>query len=229
VGAVRSLSVALSVALAAFMASLALARWAAGELADIAWADRRLEALDRRLAVSSRVGEAKGRVVNELIAGRLTLRQAADRFRELNAWLAPDGNEDLLGLFPVVTGEEAVWRNVLLWARAVAGVHLRRDPPPQNPLGIAARLEARGLPLRYIPAPWGDAVLTETDAPPDKLLTRWRDPSQIAFWQGTVYVEVDRGHGPTDDFGWGECGWRCGRLLFFGDPQMIRRIKAAVR
>jgi hypothetical protein len=106
VSAGRTLSVALFLALAAVTADLALARWAVRDLADIAWEHRREEALDRRLAVTGRVGEAKARVVNELVTG-----PRADR--------------------------------------------------------------------RLRPGGW--------------------------------------------------CGWRCGKLLFFGDPEMIRRIKAAVR
>jgi hypothetical protein len=120
----RTPFVALSVALAVM--GLALARWAAGDLADTLWEDPRREAMDRRMAVTCRVDETKAWVVNELLDGRLTLRQAGDWFREMNAWLAADGNEDLIGPSPVVTGEEAAWRNVLVWARAE--LYRRRDP-----------------------------------------------------------------------------------------------------
>ncbi len=104
-----------------------------------------------------------------------------------------------------------------------------RQPLPDSPIGLAGRLESRGLSLRYIPAPWGDAILTETDAPAEKLLSLWRDPRRIPEWSGTVYVERDRGHGEVDDSGWGECGCRVGNLLIFGDPKLVRRIKSALR
>lgn len=53
-------------------------------------------------------------VVNELIAGRLTLREAVARFRELNAAVP----------FRAVTGEEDLWRNVYFWVK----MDLRGEP-----------------------------------------------------------------------------------------------------
>jgi hypothetical protein len=101
-------------------ACLAVLLWrAAGDanLRALAREARREEALGRRGAASQRVLEAKHQAVNELLAGRITLREAAERFGELNA-LVRDDNDALIGAFPVACGEEALCRNVLSWAEA---------------------------------------------------------------------------------------------------------------
>jgi hypothetical protein len=53
-------------------------------------------------------------VVTEVIAGRLTLCQAAGLFGELNALVTSDGSEDI-GPFRVASGEESLCRNILFW------------------------------------------------------------------------------------------------------------------
>jgi hypothetical protein len=109
-------------------------------------ADRE-EAVARRLAVIGRVTEGKRHFLDELVGGRLTLREAAERFRELNSFF-DDGNADLLGAYPAVTGEEALWRNVLLCARS----ELQGRP------GAAAVLARLGAEYRehfgHDPEPW---------------------------------------------------------------------------
>jgi hypothetical protein len=66
---------------------------------------------------SNHVIGAKDKIIDELIDDRIRLGEAAARFQELNGLVSGDGNEDLVGAFPVVEGEEAVWRTVLLWAK----------------------------------------------------------------------------------------------------------------
>jgi hypothetical protein len=133
--ACRALLAAAAAALAAASACHALARWAAGDLAALAREGRREAAMEQRLAASREVLQAKTAVVHDLIAGRLTLWEAARRFRELNPRLAGGGNADGIGPYRVVSGEEALWRSVLLWienelhhhdGRAVAAPTLAR-------------------------------------------------------------------------------------------------------
>ncbi len=125
-------------ALAAASACLAVAlcRLGAGDLATLVREANRGEAMTRRLATTRRVSEGKHHVVAELIAGRITLREAAERFRELNA-LADDGNDDLIAPFRVVSGEEeALCRNVYFWTEAK--LRHRREPGAAE---ILARLK----------------------------------------------------------------------------------------
>jgi hypothetical protein len=84
--------------------SLLLCR-AAGDanLRALAREARREEALGPRGEASQRVLEAKRQAVDKLLAGRGTLREAAERFRELNA-LVRDDNDALIGAFRVAAG-----------------------------------------------------------------------------------------------------------------------------
>jgi hypothetical protein len=120
---------------------LSLLLWrAAGDtdLLALVWEGQREEALDQRLTASHRLLATKTGVVNELIAGRLTLPEAADRFRELSARVAGDGNDDMIGAYRVVSGEEALCHSVLLWAEA----ELRHGPDPSAAAAVLARLQA---------------------------------------------------------------------------------------
>jgi hypothetical protein len=80
--------------------------------------------------------QAKTEAVAEVIAGRMTLREATARFRELNT-LMDDGNDDAIGPYLVVSEEEPLWRNVLLWVRAE--LYQRRHP---GAAGVLGRLHA---------------------------------------------------------------------------------------
>jgi hypothetical protein len=124
----QTVFVTLVVALVATSLSLALARWAAGDLATLVWEGRREEALAERLAASSRTLQEKAVVVENLIAGRVTLREAAGRFRELHDWVGDDPNNGILGPYLVMSGEEGLWRNVLCWVEAE--LRHRRDRTP---------------------------------------------------------------------------------------------------
>jgi hypothetical protein len=128
---------------------LGLARWSAGDLMTLALQGQLDGALEQRLAACQRLTDGKARAAAELIAGRITLRQAAERFRELNA-LVDDGNDDVVGPYRVVSREEALWRNVLVWVRAE--LRQRRD---QAAAEVLARL---GVEYRerfgHDPGPW---------------------------------------------------------------------------
>jgi hypothetical protein len=58
---------------------------------------------------------ARGAVTNELRAGRLTLVQAAARFRSLNVY-PPDSVPDLRRFLPGATDEERLCRQAIFWA-----------------------------------------------------------------------------------------------------------------
>jgi hypothetical protein len=105
-----------------------LARWAAGDLNAIAWEARREEEMDRELAVVFRINAGKAQVVAEVIAGRCALREAADRFRELDP-------TRLGGL--AFSGEEALWRGIYLDVKEE--VYLRG---PRAAAEVLARLRA---------------------------------------------------------------------------------------
>jgi len=95
---------------------------------------QREAALVRRTEAAWRCTQGKQRIAAEVIAGRVSLREAADRFRELNT-LLDDGNDDLLGTYQRPAGEEGLCRNVIVWVRG----EVRRDPAraPQ----VLSRLE----------------------------------------------------------------------------------------
>jgi hypothetical protein len=87
--------------------------------------ERRQE-LARRWQVALRRDEFKNQICGELIAGRITLREAVRRFEEL-----PEPSErlqdDLRFRFPQGTDEERLWRHVLEWADDLAADHPGRD------------------------------------------------------------------------------------------------------
>jgi hypothetical protein len=90
--------------------------------------DRRREALLRRIA-------AKERVVAELVAGRLTLLQAAARFRDLKG--EPPDLAAPPGLACGCSEGERLCREVMAWADGWLA-----EQAPQRAAAVAARLEA---------------------------------------------------------------------------------------
>jgi hypothetical protein len=92
--------------------------------------------LETRLESSYRRLQAKRAVVSELLAGRLTLLEAAARFRDLDAGL-PEFRDLLLQRYPDVPYEVAVCRQVIEQARSVPRVRT-----PEQEASIVARLEA---------------------------------------------------------------------------------------
>ncbi len=125
--ACRTLAAALAAALVAASLHATLARWAAGDLATIFREAGREEALARRLATAQRFSEGRHRITAELIAGRITLGQAVERVHGLNALIRQGDGEDGAAPFLLAGGEEALWRNVLLWAETWAGQRRASD------------------------------------------------------------------------------------------------------
>jgi hypothetical protein len=137
----RILFVAITVAgLAASSAllSFGVVRWAAGDLATIAREARRERMMERELVVTSCVYAGKRRVAAEMLAGRCMLREAADRFRVLNATRVEglDGRE-AVPPYRMFSGEEGLWRNVYFFVEEQAAPW-RHEPAAE----ILARLKA---------------------------------------------------------------------------------------
>src|SRR5262249_10337980 len=115
---------------------------------------------------------------------------------------------------------------------APAGHCLRREPPPRTPHHVAAPLQERGLPVRFLsPPPVGPGVpspvayLTGTEQSLEEIQAlpfgRW------ARWQGTVYCGREEGPDyPTPPVAFGDQRHhlRRGQLVFYGDPELLRQI-----
>jgi hypothetical protein len=157
----RTLLIAVTSFILAASACLALNHWTAVDLVNYFEEGQRVGALDQRIAAGRDLLSAKNEVLNELLAGRLTLRQAAARFGELDT-LMQDGNDELVGPFRVVQGEEALCRCVLGWAETA--LYWRGDEA--NKAKVMARLkEEYRRRFGHDPRPWTRAVGTE--APPE--------------------------------------------------------------
>jgi hypothetical protein len=113
--AYRTLFLALAAALVGASTYFLLGRPVAGDLLILTSETDLEEPLARRLESARRLSDGKHQIVAELIAGRIDLEKAAHRFEELNALMSGDGNEDLIGTYRVVRGEEALWLSVLAW------------------------------------------------------------------------------------------------------------------
>jgi hypothetical protein len=99
------------------------------------------EALRTRDRAAQSNLEDKRRVVLELADGKLTLAEAAERFRGFQARM-DDGNDDLLGTYSAMpTGTDAVYRHVLTWVKT----QLRDDPRRDAVVGrLEKELAGRG-------------------------------------------------------------------------------------
>jgi hypothetical protein len=111
----RTLLVALAAGLAAAFAHFNLAGRTTGDLLTLVRALDFAEVLDGRMTVAQQFSMGKRQAAAELIAGRITFRQAVERFSQLHA-LVEDGNgRDGVAPFRLASGEEALWHNVLIW------------------------------------------------------------------------------------------------------------------
>jgi hypothetical protein len=100
------------------------------ETCRILWVEQvRRDALLARDRTAMASLEIKKKTVEEIVAGRLTLQEAADRFRASQEAL-DDGLDDLVGHYKVVPSEEAN-QHVILWVSSV----LRKDPRKAEVLG----------------------------------------------------------------------------------------------
>ena len=82
----------------------------------LAQAVRRGEELDDRSEASRRSSEGKHRLAAELAAGRMTLREAAPRFRELNARFR-DLNSQVLRTYRGASDEERFCQYAIAWTK----------------------------------------------------------------------------------------------------------------
>jgi len=96
--------------------------------------NRRGEVLASRTGVVRRCTEGKREVTLEVIAGRLTLPEAAERFRELHE-TRDEGYEDSPPPGPDHRDEEAMCLNVIVWVAA----ELHENPPRARV--VVSRLE----------------------------------------------------------------------------------------
>lgn len=94
---------------------------------------RRCEALDARDAVCRRYNEAKQAVTDEVIAGRLSLTEAAERFAQLGELFDADAGP--LAAYKAPAGEQALCGNVIIWVAA------SRADPAGRQAEARARLE----------------------------------------------------------------------------------------
>jgi hypothetical protein len=106
---------------------------------------RRSEALAAREEASRRYNEAKQAVTGEVIAGRLSLAEAAERFALLNGLL--DGDGAALAPYQGPVGEQALCANVIVWVSAtlprgssrLASVQARLEAEYRERFGAAPR------------------------------------------------------------------------------------------
>ncbi|HZY83920.1 MAG TPA: hypothetical protein VFE78_03760 [Gemmataceae bacterium] len=95
---------------------------------------QRGEALSSRDEAVRRCLTAKTRITAEVVAGRLGLTEAAAAFQEWNETVK-DGNEHWVGVYRTAEDEEAVCRNVIVWAANAT----ERDPERRD--AVVGRLE----------------------------------------------------------------------------------------
>jgi hypothetical protein len=87
------------------------------ELSQLLFESRRSEALRLRSEMVTRNIDIKRTIVADIIAGRLSLREAAVRFQEANC-LVENNDPDLLPDYQIPATEEGVYQQVLAWMRS---------------------------------------------------------------------------------------------------------------
>jgi hypothetical protein len=133
------------------------------------------------------------------------------------------------------------WVIVVAFAVLVVGVTLasRLLRPPRSPprtLGELAEVLRRSDPPLYA-VPMADhsseegVYICERPRPREDLQWLRRSPKHAARWRGVVFCERAGGaiRVPEDQLeSWGEHGLRVGPFVLFGDPALLRRIRAAI-
>jgi len=84
------------------------------DLSRLLFESRRSEALRIRAEMSLYSDEVKRTIVAEIVAGRLTLHEAAVRFQEANH-LVENNDRDLLPDYQIPGTEQGVYQQVLAW------------------------------------------------------------------------------------------------------------------
>jgi hypothetical protein len=115
----------------------------------------------------------------------------------------------------------------------------RRRPPEEGPRlddwdvpRLVDHLSKQGLELRVVSTQnrstsLHNAYLTTTDKKWGELNHMLKVPEQAEGWRGTLYVE--RSH-DTDvrAFYWGDCCLVAGPFVFFGDRDLLARVRAVL-
>ena len=108
-----------AVAVVLFVGLFSLIALRFGKQSDLSWLLlelRRSEAMRIRNEMVTHHFEVKRTIVAEIVAGRLTLHEAAVRFQEANH-LVENNDRDLLPDFQIPATEEGVSQQVLVWTR----------------------------------------------------------------------------------------------------------------
>ena len=102
---------------------------------------------------------------------------------------------------------------------------------------MAEHLRSRGLTFRLIPADEPgvnaarSAYLTTTAKTWRELTVLRRARERIGDWQGTLHCERVNQPGTLDlqIQRWGDCCLEVGPFVFFGDPELLARVRTALR
>jgi hypothetical protein len=100
---------------------------------------------------------------------------------------------------------------------------------------LAGYLEGRGVRLHLSPSFAGgdgstNAYLSTTAKPGAELYWLVKDSRARQRWAGVVYCELSRNYEAREEAmeDWAECGLRVGPFVFFGDPQLLARIRTTL-
>jgi hypothetical protein len=111
-------------------------------------------------------------------------------------------------------------------------------PLPLNDWGIlelADHLHRAGIHLNVVPTAKGGVVqdtafLTTTEKSWHDLNRLRKGAKQLGPWQGILYcerLEIDQMRRVLADQ-WGDFGWTAGPFLFYGDPDLLARVRAVL-
>jgi hypothetical protein len=115
-----------------------------------------------------------------------------------------------------------------------------KSSPPASPLPLsdwdiprlAAYLNGEGLTLRLIATRKDglvddSAFLTTTDKKWGELNLLSKNPQYIGRWRGTLYCEKNPA-GADVSRAWGDYTLVAGTFLFYGDPELLSRVRATL-
>jgi hypothetical protein len=126
---------------------------------------------------------------------------------------------------------------------SLAAVRLVHPPPRRGALPlddwgieqVIAQLEQEGLRLRTVPVrkdgPLSQGVfLTSTERNWSYFNCLRKDPGQVEQWRGTLYLERGAAgrRGLDLDGLWGDCYLVAGPFVFFGDRELLGKVRAAL-
>jgi hypothetical protein len=100
---------------------------------------------------------------------------------------------------------------------------------------LTRHMASKGLRLRPVPTAWRgrigqNAFLAARERAWEELNRLPKDPAEIGRWSGVVYCERVTGAGTLDEEkeSWGGRVLEIGPFAFFGDPDLLARIRAAL-